>query len=271
MTAANVVLYGVGDVGPIHEPMDKYSTLVRETLASGDIRFAQCERLYSRRGALQLHSGVSERPLEPHMASVFADCGFNVVSLASNHGMDWGPDALLDTLAVFRDMGIPTVGAGRDIEEARTPVVIDCKGTRVALLAYCSILPHGYEAARDKPGVAPLRVHTYYEAVESQPGMPPRVVTVPYDEDLEAMTSDIAAARKRADVVVVSLHWACTSFPAPSPSTSPSRRARHSRRVRTSYSVITLTCRRPSACTAEKSASTASAISSCRPTSCRGG
>ncbi|HEX2831027.1 MAG TPA: CapA family protein [Burkholderiales bacterium] len=213
MTAANVVLYGVGDVGPIHEPMDKYSTLVRETLASGDIRFAQCERLYSRRGALQLHSGVSERPLEPHMASVFADCGFNVVSLASNHGMDWGPDALLDTLAVFRDMGIPTVGAGRDIEEARTPVVMNCNGTRVALLAYCSILPHGYEAARDKPGVAPLRVHTYYEAVETQPGMPPRVVTVPYEEDLEAMTSDIAAAKKNADVVVVSLHWGLHFIP----------------------------------------------------------
>lgn len=213
MAEANVVLYGVGDVGPIHEPMDKYSTLVRETLASGDIRFAQCERLYSKRGALQLHSGVSEKPLEPHMASVFSDCGFNVVSVASNHGMDWGPDALLDTLSVFREMGIPTVGAGRNIEEARRPVILNCKGTRVAILAYCSILPHGYEAGPDKPGIAPLRAHTYYEAVETQPGMPPRIVTVPYEEDLAAMVHDIQEAKKAADVVVLSLHWGIHFIP----------------------------------------------------------
>jgi poly-gamma-glutamate synthesis protein (capsule biosynthesis protein) len=213
MAEANVVLYGVGDVGPIHAPMGKYSELVKETLASGDIRFAQCERLYSKRGALQLHSGVSERPLEPHMASVFRDCGFNVVSLASNHGMDWGPDALLDTLTVFREMGMETVGAGRNIEEARRPVLMNCNGTRVAILAYCSILPHGYEAGPDKPGIAPLRAHTYYEAVESQPGMPPKVVTVPYEEDLEAMLADIKKAKRNVDVVVVSLHWGLHFIP----------------------------------------------------------
>lgn len=213
MAQGNVVLYGVGDVGPIHEPMEKYSELVKETLASGDIRFAQCERLYSMRGALQLHSGVSERPLEPGMASVFRDCGFNVVSLAGNHGMDWGPDALLDTLAVFRDMGIETVGAGRNIEEARRPVLMNCNGTRVAILAYCSILPHGYEAGPNKPGIAPLRAHTYYEAVESQPGMPPKVVTVPYEEDLDAMLADIKKAKRNVDAVVVSLHWGLHFIP----------------------------------------------------------
>ncbi|MCW5604228.1 MAG: CapA family protein [Burkholderiales bacterium] len=105
MAENGAVLLGVGDVGPIHEPVDIYSTLVRSTLATGDIRFAQCERVYSERGVLQLHSGVHERPLKAHMASVFSDCGFDVVSLAGNHGMDWGPDALLDTIDLFRDKG----------------------------------------------------------------------------------------------------------------------------------------------------------------------
>src|SRR5690349_421702 len=68
MTEA-VVLLGCGDVGPIHEPMEQYSELVRDTLAAADIRFAQVERVYSERGELQPHGGAHGR-LPPHMLSV---------------------------------------------------------------------------------------------------------------------------------------------------------------------------------------------------------
>ena len=213
MAENSVVLLGCGDVGPIHEPMEIYSTLVRSTLATGDIRFGQCERLYSERGSLQVHSGVSERPLKPHMASVFSDCGFDVVSMAGNHGMDWGPDALLDTIALFREKGMQTVGAGRNLMEARQPAIIERNGVRVAILAYCSVLHEGYAAGPDKAGIAPLRAHTYYKPMEYQAGMPPRVVTVPYQEDLEAMLSDIGEAKNAADVVVLSLHWGIHFIP----------------------------------------------------------
>ena len=40
------VLLGVGDVGPVHGDMEDYATLVQPALDTGDIRFAQCERLY---------------------------------------------------------------------------------------------------------------------------------------------------------------------------------------------------------------------------------
>ena len=207
MTTNSVVLLGVGDVGPIHEPMDAYSALTRPVLATADIRFGQCERVYSARGALQLHSGGAHSRVKPHMASVFTDCGFDVVSVASNHAMDWGEDALLDTIEWFERNGIKTMGAGRNLEEARRPALIEKKGVRVAFLAYCSILNEGYAAGPNKAGIAPLRAHTYYEAVDYQAGVPPRVVTVPYEDDLAAMVSDIAAARKIADAVIVSLHW----------------------------------------------------------------
>jgi len=107
----------------------------------------------------------------------------------------------------LHERGIQTVGAGRNLEEARQPVIIKRNGVRVAILAYCSILNHGFAAGPDKSGVVPLRIHTYYEAVEHQPGIAPKVVTIPYDEDLAAMAADIAAARKSADVVVLSHHW----------------------------------------------------------------
>ena len=206
-TNQSLVLLGVGDVGPIHEPMEAYSTLARPALAAADIRFGQCERVYSERGALQLHSGGAHSRVKPHLASVFTDCGFDVVSVASNHAMDWGDDALLDTIALLESKGIKTIGAGRNLAEARRPAIIEKNGIRVAFLAYCSILNEGYAAGPNKAGVAPLRAHTYYQSIDYQAGVPPRVVTVPFEEDLAGMISDIAAAKATADAVIVSLHW----------------------------------------------------------------
>ena len=207
MAANTVTLLGVGDVGPLHEPVAAYSELAKPTLAAADIRFGQVERVYSERGSLQLHSGGAHSRVKPHMASVFTDCGFDVVSLASNHAMDWGEDALLDTVALLRDKGMHVIGAGKNLEESRRPAIVEKNGVKVAFLAYCSILQTGYAAGHGKAGIAPLRAHTYYEAFDYQAGVPPRVVTVPHEEDLAGLIEDVTTAKKAADVVVLSLHW----------------------------------------------------------------
>jgi poly-gamma-glutamate synthesis protein (capsule biosynthesis protein) len=202
----SVVLLGCGDVGPIHEPMEVYSELVRDTLASADIRFAQVERTYSERGELRPHGGAHGR-LPPHMASVLTDCGFNVASVAGNHAMDWGPEALLDTIELLRSMGIQTIGGGRNLAEARQPALIECKGLRIAMLAYCSVLHEGYAAGPDTPGVAPMRACARFEPVDYQPGVPPRVTTTPDEQDLADLVADVRTAKEQADTVVLSLHW----------------------------------------------------------------
>lgn len=208
-----ITLLGCGDVGPIHEPVDRFCTLVKPLLAEADLRFCQVERVYSERGALQVHSGDAHSRVHPRLADIFSQCGFDVASVASNHAMDWGPDALLDTLEVLRARGIQTVGAGRDLAEARRPAILARNGVRVAFLAYCSVLREGYAAKAHQPGVAPLRVHTYYAPAEYQTGMPPRIVTIPYEEDLAGLVEDVRGARTQADVVVVSLHWGLHFIP----------------------------------------------------------
>ena len=213
MATGQLTLLACGDVGPIHEPVDQYAALVKSQLAGADIRFGQVERVYTDRGALQLHSGGGHSRLPPRMASVFKECGFNVLSVASNHAMDWGGDALMDTIELFRSQGFQVIGGGRNLEEARKPAFIDANGVRVAVLAYCSVLNDGYAAEENKVGVAPLRAHTYYEAPEYQPGVPPLVVTVPYEEDMEGMAADIAKAKQQADAVVVSHHWGIHFIP----------------------------------------------------------
>jgi len=213
MREATVTLLGCGDVGPVHEPVEAFSALVRPTLAAADVRFAQVERVYSERGELQPHSGGAHSRLQPHMASVFSDCGFDVVSLASNHAMDWGGDALIDTVDVLRARGITVIGAGRTLDEARRPGFVERNGVRMAFLAFCSVLQTGYAAERNTPGVSPLRVHTRYEPVDYQPGVPPRIITVPDKEDLAAMVDDIARAKQQAQVVVLSMHWGIHFIP----------------------------------------------------------
>ena len=179
---------------------------MRDTLASAAIRFAQVERTYSERGELQPHGGAHGR-LPPHMASVLTDCGFNVASVAGSHAMDWGPDALLDTIELLRGMGIQTIGAGRNLAEARRPAIFDCNGLRIAMLAYCSVLHEGHAAGPDAPGVAPMRATARFEPVDYQPGVPPRVVTTPDEQDLADLIADVRAANQQADTVVLSLHW----------------------------------------------------------------
>jgi poly-gamma-glutamate capsule biosynthesis protein CapA/YwtB (metallophosphatase superfamily) len=201
-----VVLLGCGDVGPIHQPMAQYSELVRDTLAAADIRFAQVERVYSERGELRPHGGAHGR-LPPHLASVITDCGFNVVSVAGNHAMDWGPEPLLDTIELLRAEGIQVIGGGRNLAEARQPAIMECKGQGVAMLAYCSVLHEGAAAGADSPGVAPMRASARFEPVDYQPGVPPRVVTTPDEQDLANLIADVRAAKQQAGTVVLSLHW----------------------------------------------------------------
>jgi len=91
-----VVLLGCGDIGPVHEPMETYGALARPILAAADIRFGQCERTYSENSGESVEASAAlqrgNRPLKPHMVSIFTDSGFDVVSLAGNHIMDWASE-----------------------------------------------------------------------------------------------------------------------------------------------------------------------------------
>ncbi|MCC6535840.1 MAG: CapA family protein [Burkholderiales bacterium] len=211
-----VTLMAVGDIGPVYEPADQYAELVAPVLAQADVRLGQCERTYSQRGHKPNYdngpSGNHSR-LHPRMASLWNAAGIDIVSLASNHAMDWGPEAMLDTAELFRGMGKTVIGAGEDGERARKPAIIDRNGVTAAILSYCSVLRDGQAAAEGKAGVAPLRVHTYYAPEEYQPGAPPRIITEAFEHDVAAMEQDIARAKQAADVVIVSLHWGLRHVP----------------------------------------------------------
>ena len=211
-----VTLMSGGDIGPVYEPTEEFAELIAPVLRQADLRLGQCERTYSERGWVPQYStgpGGQHSRLHPKLAGVWDAAGIDIVSVASNHAMDWGPEALLDTVDLFRGKGKLVIGGGKDAEEARRPAIVERNGVKIAFLAYCSVLRDGQAAGKGKAGVAPLRAHTHYAAEEFQPGTPPRIITIPYEEDVQAMKEDIARAKRAADAVIVSIHWGLRLVP----------------------------------------------------------
>jgi hypothetical protein len=203
-----VSFLGAGDCGPVHGPKDgfpieRYTELVRPTLTTVDLRFGNCERQYSARGTPSERAPHGCQP--PEMAKIFTDCGFDAVTIANNHMYDFGPDALLDTRALLLERGIQVTGAGRNLEEAREPAIVDRHGIKIGFLGYCSVIPQGGEAGPTKVGIAPLRVRTRYET--RGPHSPVRVLTEPDEQDRQMILDDIASLRRRADIVIPVFHW----------------------------------------------------------------
>jgi poly-gamma-glutamate synthesis protein (capsule biosynthesis protein) len=212
-----VTLMAGGDIGPIYEPTDEFVELIAPVWQQADIRLGQCERTYSERGrapqwALGNPGGHHSR-LPARMSSIFKAANIDVVSLASNHTMDWGPDPAVDTIDLFRSMGKQVIGAGKNEEEARRPAIVERDGIKTAFLAYCSVIRDGQAAGKDSVGVAPMRAHAYFVPEDFQPGTPAKSITVPFEKDVLAMQEDVRKAKQQADAVVVSLHWGLRLIP----------------------------------------------------------
>jgi poly-gamma-glutamate capsule biosynthesis protein CapA/YwtB (metallophosphatase superfamily) len=110
--------------------------------------------------------------------------GVDCVTLANNHALDFGQDALLDTLAHLDAAGIQVVGAGSDLERARAPAVFEANGFRLAVLAVTDH-PPDYAAGPELGGVA-------YADLRRDPAP-------------EWLSRRIAAVD--ADAVLVTPHW----------------------------------------------------------------
>ncbi|HVY80442.1 MAG TPA: CapA family protein [Steroidobacteraceae bacterium] len=202
------VVLATGDLAPDRPDPDSLFERTRALLNGADLVFGQLETTFARRG-LRLPQARHAVLAQPECAGALRRAGFDVISCAGNHCLDWGSEALLESIGHLQAAGLTVVGAGSNIAAARAPAVHRLPdGTRVAFLAYSSILPMAYWAEKSRPGCAPMRAHTLYEQIEhDQPGTPPRIRTFAHAEDLAAMCADIRAAKAQADVVLVSHHW----------------------------------------------------------------
>ena len=202
------IVLATGDLAMDRDKYDESFVATRDVLRSADIVFGQLETSFAGKGTRlpQARHAVLARP---EGAAALGRAGFDVISMAGNHVLDWGNEAFFETRANIEAAGMKVVGAGADIVAARRPARFTLPdGTTVAILAYSSILPQGYWADERRPGCAPMRAFTFYEQIEhDQPGTPARVHSYPHRDDLAAMEADVRAAKAENDVVLVSHHW----------------------------------------------------------------
>ena len=137
-STSTVTLMAGGDIGPVSGPTEKFAELITPVLRQADLRFGQCERTYSKRGWEPQYSygpGGQLTRLDPSMAEVWKAANMDVISVASNHAMDWGPEAVLDTVEMFRGMGKHVIGAGRNAEVANFSLKITVSGSGSSTLS----------------------------------------------------------------------------------------------------------------------------------------
>ena len=207
------IFIATGDIGPNRPNGDEMFDGVRESLAEADLLFGQLEPCIASTGTPAAQCRLPMR-CKPENAGAIRRAGYDVISFATNHCMDWGRPAFFETLDILHSKGIQTIGAGADIFEARKPVIVDLDGTKVGFLGYNSILPQDYWATEERPGCAPLRgISAAVPKEHDQPETPVRLFSWPHPDDLDAMLEDIAQLRPQVDILMVSFHWGIHFIP----------------------------------------------------------
>lgn len=138
----------------------------------------------------------------PELVQSLIAGGVDAVSLANNHLMDYGLTGLLDTLATLDEAKIPYFGAGRNLAEARRPLILTKNGVRIALLGYFFL---------GERNIEPKEVI----ATETTPGVAGHASDVEVMERM--MVEDIRAARSQADLVIPFFHWGREGQTQPEP------------------------------------------------------
>ncbi|MFI9308729.1 CapA family protein [Streptomyces triculaminicus] len=167
---------------------------LRAVLAGADLVVLNLECCVSDRGE---HWPAPGKPFffraPPAAADVLAELGVDCVTVANNHALDFGFDALADTRALLERAGVRAVGAGPDVTAAREFAVLEAAGTRLAVIGVTDH-PEDFAATADRPGVA---------LADLRHGVP------------GWLTALVARAAAEADAVLVTPHWGPNMTPGP--------------------------------------------------------
>jgi len=130
----------------------------------------------------------------PAAFTALRDAGVDLVTMANNHVLDYGPAGLADTLADARAARFPYVGIGADAAAAWAPYVTTVKGTRIAVIGVSQVaeLASSWVATATRPGEA--------NAI-----------------DLNRTLAAVRAARRLAPTVIVFMHWGTEGQACPDP------------------------------------------------------
>jgi poly-gamma-glutamate synthesis protein (capsule biosynthesis protein) len=193
-TARGYVELAAQTNGPIPAPVDfSYiwgDALETFTRMAPDVRIINLETAVTTCDAHWPDKGIHYRMHPANMPCLTAaqiDC----CVLSNNHTLDWGYAGLAETLTTLQQAGVQTAGAGRNLQEAAAPAVLEVAAKGRVIVLACGVetsgIPESWAAAQDTPGVHLL------------PDLS--------DISVRHLARTVQAVRRAGDIVVVSLHW----------------------------------------------------------------
>lgn len=187
-------------------------------------------------------SGGTYMTGRPEMAAELVWAGFDVVSRANNHTMDYSVGGMRATTRALAAVDLPHAGAGENLAQARAPAYVETPAGRVALISAASTFAehmragHQRKDLRGRPGLSPIRYSTEYtvpapmlqtlreirrelnlrgrEAEDRLTMLGSTFVlgerqgssTRPHEGDLQEIVASIKDAKRQANWVIVSSH-----------------------------------------------------------------
>ena len=122
--------------------------------------------------------------VHPEKVKLMQEMGIDLVTLANNHALDYGRDAMLDTIDTLDRAGIRHVGAGKNLAEARKPAIVELNGRTFAFIGATRVYPEAdWAAGTDSAGM--------FSA---------------YDGGAQ-LAEEVKAAKQQADYVIAYVHW----------------------------------------------------------------
>lgn len=151
-------------------------------MQNADLTMVNEEFPFSTRGTQAQDKQFTFR-VDPSYVKIFQEMGIDVVTVANNHALDYGTEALSDTFQTLDEAGIAYVGAGDSKERAAEAYVTELGGKTFGFLAASRVIPE-----------------VSWNIDNQQPGM---LCTYDSTELCEA----IRRAKENCDYVVVYVHW----------------------------------------------------------------
>lgn len=159
---------------------DGYRSVIRDA----DFFMVNEEFPFSSRGAQAADKQFTFR-LPPDKVKIFQEMGIDAVTLANNHALDFGQDALLDSCAVLDDSGILHTGAGSNLETAKKPVEAELGGKRIAIVGATRVIPEsGWAAGKNHAGMLSA-----------------------YDVNHAVLFDEVRKLKENHDIVIAYIHW----------------------------------------------------------------
>ncbi|MDI9601844.1 MAG: CapA family protein, partial [Acidobacteriota bacterium] len=194
-----VTIAAVGDIllGQVLDPFGDVGDLLR----SADVTFGNLECALTTHGA---HTpGKTDAQIaaqeefvfkaHPRWSNALSLAGFDVVSMANNHAMDYRGEGLVESVDSLSRLGVKVVGAGPNLGYARSRREVTVGKVKVGFLAVTTIVPYYSAAGESSPGVAA-------HPVGPMSGW---------------LRTAISGAASSVDVLCVSFHWGIERQPMP--------------------------------------------------------